>query len=454
MLTEFLQYLYGVCRFAEGNSLLLAVSGGVDSMVLAHLCHEARLPFAVAHCNFQLRAADSDADAAFVQQWAQARGIPFFTENYDTALLAQQAGVSIQMEARRLRYSFFERLRQQHGYTFVATAHHINDAVETLLINLTKGCGIGGLHGIAPKQGAVLRPLLAFTRQQIDSFAQKQQIAFREDASNAEDKYIRNKIRHQVVPALQHINPQLEHTFAHNFRRFADAEILYRQAIEQYRKKLLQPRGKDIRIPVLLLKKTPAAATVLYELLQPYGFHAAQSTDIIAHLQHSESKQYFSDSHRLVQEPRFLWILAKNTQESERFLIEKKQQWRLQLPDFVMNGKIKTAATTTINTNSRYAFLDAEKIEFPLTLRRWEQGDYFYPFGMKKPKSDKVGKKKLSKYFKDEKWTLLQREQVWILQDAAKRVVWVVGARIDQRFAVHEKSKTILHLYIKHIAEV
>ena len=311
--------LYGACKFHKGERLLVAVSGGVDSVVLCHLLKELNVDFGIAHMNFQLRGSDSMEDEAFVGKLAKTLDVPFYTKKVNTTEVVEQSKDSTQMVARQLRYDWFEDIRKTNGFHAIATAHHQNDTAETILYNLSKGTGIAGLHGIRPRNGKIVRPLLALNKTDLLEYAEINELKFREDVSNQSIKYARNKIRHQVIPVLKELNPILEQTLFETAERMTETEALYYFAIEQQQKKLLKWRGEDGFISLINLKKhIVSPKTVLWEILKSKGFSSKQIEDIMLSVENPAGQQFLSSSHRLLTTKRFL-ILSPYPIKEEGF---------------------------------------------------------------------------------------------------------------------------------------
>ncbi len=420
---------------SDTDSILLAVSGGEDSMVMADLFLKSHIQFGVAHCNFGLRGKDADLDEQLVRDWCAANTIRFHSVRFETQKKSEEWKKGIQETARILRYEWFEQIRAHFRYTRVATAHHGNDNVETLLINLFKGTGISGVHGILPENGKVIRPLLFATKEMIAAYAGANNIIFREDASNASDDYLRNAVRHNIIPAVQQWFPNGIANANESIARFAQAELLYKKAIEQERKKLIEQRGKDFYVPIRKLSKREPLETLCYELMHPFGFSSAQVPQII-HLMSAESGHYLSsDTHRLIRNREFLIVTTLPTNHADLILVEAA-------PCTVDTGKeIFSFAIQPkpqqISPDRNLAYLDLHHVEFPLALRIWKTGDYFYPFGMK------MKKKKISRMLIDEKVPLHEKEHIRILE-SGKRVAWLCGMRIDDRFKITDTTESVL----------
>ena len=420
-----------------GATLLVAVSGGADSVALAHLLHTSGIPIQIAHGNFRLRGKESERDETFVRIFAAQLNVPFHVKHFDTNEYASSRKLSIQEAARDLRYAWLEELRIQAGLTAVATAHHMQDSVETIWMNLSKGTGISGMHGILPKQGALVRPLLFATREDIAGYMMAEQLAFVEDSSNASDKYTRNYFRHHVLPPLKEAFPDVVRQTGASIQRFREAEMLYQQAVEGYRKKLVEKKGEEYFIPVLKLKQVQPLATLAYELLKPFGCNthlAAQAVDL---LEAGPGKFVTTATHRIVRDRKWLIITPLQEALSAHFLIEAGQR-EVRLPGVRITLREEKYDGRPIPADADVAYLNASALSFPLMIRKWKTGDYCYPLGLYK-------KKKLSRLFIDQKLSLPEKEKVWVLE-SDKRIVWVMGMRLDHRFRVTEHTEQILVL--------
>ncbi|MES2591433.1 MAG: tRNA lysidine(34) synthetase TilS [Bacteroidota bacterium] len=441
MVTSFLHYIQKENLFKIDEKILLTVSGGIDSVLMCELFHKAGLSFGIAHCNFQLRAEESDTDEEFVEALAEKYDVPFHCTSFDTKAFAKKNKLSTQVAARELRYQWFEEIREQYQYQYIATAHHQDDSIETFFINFIRGTGISGLHGILPKQGIIIRPMLFTAKQEIETYVKKHKIKYREDSSNASDKYVRNKIRHQVIPVLKELNPSLENTFTTTIEHLRAVESIYKKDIESKRLKAVKQGETGITISIEQLKKLQPISTYLYEFLKPFHFNASTVNEIIAALDGESGKQYFSASHRLIKDRALLLIepIVKNGAiegESPRAFPIKKSQKAFINEELELNFKIlKKSPDTVLQTPNTIAALDFDKLEFPLHVRKWQQGDAFHPLGMK-------GKKKLSDFFIDKKLSLKQKENTWLLTSADK-IVWIIGLRMDERFKITEKTQKI-----------
>jgi tRNA(Ile)-lysidine synthase len=423
-------------RFGDRKiPVLLALSGGIDSMVLAHLLLAAKIPFAAAHCNFSLRGADSDGDAAFVHDWCRGRNVECHIQVFNTAGYAAEWGESIQVAARNLRYGWFEQLRTQYGYAAVLTAHHAGDVAETMLINLCRGTGIAGLHGIPERNGAVIRPLLFATRAGIAAYAEKHGITWREDASNAKTEYLRNALRHEVLPKLETLMPGAAARIAETAARLGDAEIFYRAAIAKRLGRLLERRGQDWYIPLKLLEKTPGPATVAWELFTPFGFSAEQIPLILGLAGSESGRAIASPAHRVIRHRDFLVVTAIAPASADLVLVEEiPGAVNTEGGSFSFSWELPMAA---LPDDPNVACLHGDEIALPLVLRTRREGDYFYPLGMGGKK------KKLKRFLIDIKLPLPEKDRIRILE-CDKKILWIAGKRIDERFKVRPATKRVL----------
>ena len=424
--------------FGTGRgTLLLALSGGIDSMVLAHLLLTAGIPFAAAHCNFGLRGRDADDDADFVQEWCSKHSVICHLEVFDTALLATQRKQSIQVAARELRYQWFEALRLEHHYSGILTAHHADDVAETVLMHLCRGTGIAGLHGIPERNGAIIRPLLFATRNDIADYALAEHISWREDASNQKTDYLRNAFRHKVLPQIEGLMPGASRRMAATALRISDAEAIYRQAIAKRLSRLVMQHGKDWYVPVKLLAKTSQLHTIAYELFTPFQFSPEQLSYILQ-LMHSESgRSIASATHRIIRHRDFLVITAHAPAAADLILIEELPL-RLETADGVFTISWE-APVAEYPDDPNIALLHGDALSLPLVLRTRREGDYFYPLGMGGKK------KKLKRFLIDIKMPAHEKDRVRILEWEGK-ILWIAGKRIDERFKARPSTKRILKI--------
>ncbi len=452
LLERYKEFIHKENLFQLKDKLLLAVSGGVDSVVLCELCKQAGYDFVIAHCNFKLRGEESERDEIFVKELGNKYGVEVLVKKFDTEKFAEENKLSIQIAARELRYKWFDELLHKikkdlpaegsnspiRGLGAILTAHHANDNIETLLMNFFKGTGVKGLRGILPKQANIIRPLLFAKKEELLEFAGLNKLTFVEDSSNASDKYSRNYFRNQLIPGLQKVFPQVEENLVDNLQRFREIEMLYKQSVNLHKKKLLELKGNEINIPVLKLLKTVPLPTVVYEIIKDYSFTAHQTDEVIALLKSESGKYIQSSTHRIIKNRNWLIISPNENKEAENILIE--DEGNLQFADGSLQTKKIINTQYSILNDQLIAQLDADEIKFPLLLRKWKRGDYFYPLGMKK-------KKKLSRFFIDQKLSLTQKEKTWIIE-MDKKIIWIVGLRIDDRFKITEKTKNILQIIL------
>ena len=407
------------------RKILLAASGGLDSTVLLHLLVKLEYTVAVAHANFQLRGEESEQDEVWVRQLANNYHIPFYTQRFETNNYATENGLSIQMAARNLRYEWFDALCDKLNYDFVATAHHLNDNLETVLLNFTRGAGLAGMLGIPEKKGRIIRPLLPFNRNEMEEYATVHGLTWREDSSNISDDYNRNFIRHQVVPKLKELNPSLEETFSRNTERLHAADELARHELKRLRETYVLQSGRQIKILKSLVGLFHYPAPVLLELIKDYGFNLDQCTEVVSAVQGQPGKLFFSGTHQLVVDREHLIISAQKDKPGEVQIEEGAEE--ATLGSLVLKiGKKSPADFADNRRDTAMAILDRDKLKFPLTWRTWRRGDFFFPLGMDH-------RKKLSDFLVDSKISMTDKEDVTVLESGGE-IAWVVGYRIDNRF--------------------
>ncbi len=440
LLTQFKEYIKKHHLFTKGERVLIAVSGGVDSIVLCELCHQAGYDFVIAHCNFQLRGKESDADEQLVNELKSKYNVEVLVKKIDTEKYATDHKTSIQIAARELRYQWFAEIVANSSMKLncLITAHHANDQVETLMMNFFRGTGINGLQGILSKDEGfgmqIVRPLLFAKKEVIISFAEEHTLQWREDGSNNTNKYTRNYFRNELIPSIEKVFPSVESNLLDNIDRFKEVNILYQEAIRVNKLKLVETRGNEWHIPLLKLKKTPAFPTVLFEVIKEVGFASSQVPEVIKLMEAETGKFITSKTHKIIINRGWLIISPILSNESNHILIDEKQE-ELCFSEGTLNIKY-SQKTEKIAADEHIAQIDANGIEFPLLLRRWKQGDYFYPLGMNK-------KKKLSRFFTDSKYSLTEKENAWVIESGNK-IVWVVGKRIDNRFKITHQTKRIV----------
>lgn len=435
MLKRLEKHLQKKFSFIENKQLLIAVSGGIDSVVLTHLFHQLSYKCTLAHCNFNLRNKESDLDEEFVIGLGKELDMPVETIKFDTINYAEEKKISIQMAARNLRYNWFQKLVKKNNLDYVFTAHQKDDVLETFLINFTRGTGLDGLTGIPEINENILRPLLIFAREDITNYAAENKITWREDLSNSSTKYFRNKIRHTIVPILKELNPNLLKSFDNTLLNLKESQTLVKDRIRNLKNHVITYESDGsvkISITKILELKNPKAH--LYELLKPYGFTSWK--DVINLLDAQSGKQIFTPSHRLIKNRDEL-ILTTFTGEGNNNYQINEQTVSIDSPISLKFSRIDKLESIGFKT----ACIDKNLLKYPLTVRNWQKGDYFYPIGMQ-------GKKKLSKYFKDEKMSLLEKEKTWLLC-SDNEIVWVIGKRLDNRYKTSDKTTNILKVELQ-----
>jgi tRNA(Ile)-lysidine synthase len=425
MLHRFTEYLEKQALCAGGDRILLAVSGGIDSVVMAHMFHAAGYDCAMAHCNFQLRGEESDGDEAFVRELASSLEMPVYVKCFEVDKVAEEKGISIQMAARELRYDWFRDLLKGESLDLVATAHNKNDSVETFFLNLSRGSGIRGLKGIAPRRGHIIRPMLFATRQEIQAYRQELGISFREDASNFETKYQRNKIRHDVIPVMEQLNPGFVESMCRSMNQLGEMYLIYEDTLDQKRTVLFKEHQGRILIDLRELAGLHPLNTWLYELFSPFGFSRAQCEGIEKIMEAEPGRRSISPSHQLYKDRDQLILIPSPRNSFDRYYLDGPEKHSY-LP-FAMDMEVLDREELgEIPGDPRIACLDLDLVQFPLTIRRWMYGDYFYPLGM-----DQI--KKLSDFFVDEKIPVPEKRAPG--SGLRKKIVWIMGQRIDHRFA-------------------
>ncbi len=431
--------------FLNGKKLLIAISGGIDSIVLTHLFYKLNYSISLAHCNFSLRGKESNKDEVFVKELGEKLQVPTFTIQFETEKYATKNGISTQMAARDLRYSWFDKIRLENNIDYIITAHQKDDVIETFIINLTRGTGLDGLTGIPEINGTLVRPILPFDRNDILIYATKNKLQWREDRSNSSIKYVRNKIRHKIVPVLKELNPGLLDTFQNTLDNLKGSQQIVKDRIENVRQKVIVKHSHEIHFDISKLKSLSNPKVYLFQLLNAYGF---TEWDGIYNLLNAQSGKFvFSKTHRLLKN-RDLLILSKITsEETILFSISEnttkiKNPLKLKFETINISFDTKNHQNKILNElifdDNNTVSIDYDKIQFPLTIRKWQKGDYFFPIGLQ-------GKKKLSKYFKDEKMSLIEKENTWLLC-SKNDIIWVIGKRLDDRFKVLDTSSKILKI--------
>ena len=413
------------------DRVIVGLSGGMDSMTLIDVLLSLGYNCMAVHCNFHLRGEESERDAAFVEQWCESAKVGLVSVDFDTYRYAAEHKISIEMAARELRYKWFEDIRKEHHADAIAVAHHRDDLAETVLLNLIRGTGIRGLSGISPKNNSIVRPLLGVSRDEIEAYVDERKLPFIFDSSNSDDAFVRNFLRLNVIPLLEKINPSVKNAIYRTAQHVGEARKIYDFYVENQKKAIFAGN----RINIDKLKTTLSPATMLFEILSPFGFNASVIEDICQCLDSIPGKVFYSNDYRLIKDRKDL-ILDKISDENlsqREYAIDKVSQeitYPIRLKISFLSGNI------TINKDARFLYADADKLSFPLTLRKWQPGDWFIPFGMK-------GRKKLSDFFTDRKFSLPDKENAWVLT-SDEDIVWVVGERSDDRFKITESTENVL----------
>ena len=435
MLHEFLKFIEDNRLIKKNDRVLLAVSGGIDSMVMTDLFIKSGINIGIAHCNFTLRAGESDKDEKYVREFATDHNIPYYSQRFDTRAISCEKKISVQMAARNLRYTWFEEIRNKNGYDSIAVAHNLSDNVETFLINLARGTGIKGLSGIKKKSGRVIRPILFASRLTIEEYSTNWKINYREDSSNIETKYTRNKIRHLILPLMKEINPSIEAALNETAERLSSVNDIFYGYISSLRKTIFKNNSGIFLVNISLLRPFLNNNTVLFELFRPFGTGSGTLTDLHNIIKGKTGIQLITDTHRIIKNRNELIITARSDQKKEISVINtltglKKNQFISSV------RKVSMSESLRIPSNPEIACIDYQKISFPLIIRKWQFGDIFYPLGMKH-------RKKLSDYFIDRKFSILEKENKMVLESAGS-IVWIIGERLDNRFRINESTKEAL----------
>jgi tRNA(Ile)-lysidine synthase len=437
LFSRFKKNVYKTCNLSPDAKILLAVSGGIDSMVLMYLFSELGMQCEVAHCNFQLRGEESDQDEVFVRDHAQKCNFPVFVARFETEEYAAEHKLSIQMAARQLRYDWFNRLTKAHNCRAIAIAHNLNDTIETFFINMGRGTGIDGFRSIQPVSGIIVRPLLSFTRTEIVQYASVNQIPHREDSSNNSDKYQRNFIRHNISPLFSQIFPGFDRIMERNLGYLSDTAKLYHAQIDSLLKEIVSEQDSVTYINIPKLKEALAPQTVLYELLNKYGFSSAEMDDIWSAVYSTSGKQFYSATHQLIKDRECFILLPRKEQSVERTYVEEGIV-SIEAPLKLTIEVIERTPDWKLEPDYAVAWLDASSLNFPLMIRKWQKGDYFIPLGMS-------GMKKISDYFIDSKMSITDKENAWLLV-SDNQIVWVIGRRVDNRFRIKNSTQKIIKI--------
>lgn len=440
MLESFIKYANREGLIEPQENILLGISGGLDSIVMHDLFNKSNIKYAIAHCNFGLRGDESDEDEIFVRELAKDNNVEIHTKKFDTKNYAIENKISIQMAARKLRVEWFEQLIKECDYVSYATAHHKDDQIETFFVNLLRSTGISGLHGILPQKDKLIHPMLFSNREEITNYALKNKLAFRQDSSNLKKDYLRNKIRHDLLLQLKNINPDYAEILTNNISRFRQAEAIYKKEIERAKEKLIIKEKDGIKIPISKLLQLDPIETYLYEMVSPFNFNISDVNDIVKSFDASSGKQFLSSTHRIIKDRDFLILTELNnpSKKDNRYSISMNCV-KVESPINLIFEHIEKTEKIDFPANNDIAFFDFHKLEFPLSIRKWEKGDFFNPIGMNH-------KKLLSDFFIDQKLSILEKENTWLLTSNNK-IVWIIGLRIDNRFKITDSTRKILKIY-------
>lgn len=427
------QYIIKHQLLSGEKPVVVGISGGADSVALLHILVSLGYKCIAAHCNFNLRGDESFRDEQFTIDFTKRLQVPLCKISFETNKYAQENRLSVEMAARELRYRWFEELLNTYDADAVAVAHHRDDSVETLLINLTRGSGLTGLTGIKPKNGNVVRPLLCVSREDIYAYIENNGLEYVTDSSNSSDIYTRNFIRLKVIPLLEEINPSVKASLARTANHLYDASLIYNHSIEEARRVIIQ----NNRLSISALLSFPAPATILYEMLKPYGFSRTVCESIFTVLDKDSGKIFYSSTHRLLKDRSDLLIDVLSGEDNRAYLINLEDD-NVDLPVELKPEIVVIKESYQIEKDKKFAYFDFDKLSFPLVLRHWQEGDWFVPFGMK-------GKKKISDYFSDKKFSLFDKEKTWLLC-SGQDVIWIVGERTDNRYRIEKTTKRVLKL--------
>lgn len=438
MFNQFIQFVKEQQLIKPQQKVLLAISGGIDSMVLLHLFEKSGFNYGIAHCNFQLRGEESDGDEEFVKQQVLIHGVPAFFESFDTAEYAKLCGISIEMAARELRYEFFEKVRIENGFDSIATAHHQDDLIETFFLNLSRKTGIKGLTGIKAKAENLIRPLLFTERNKIEAFAKEYFIEFREDSSNSEIVFQRNFLRHKILPLFSELNTAFKKNILASVGNLKDAELVYSGFLNSEKIDIVSDIENETVIDIAGLQKSSYPKILLLEILSESNFNATVVDEIFASLTTESGKQFYSKTHRLIKDREKLFVSTHKDEETKIYYLEK-QDLELFEPFDITIEKLPALGFQIIKKEN-VACIDLDEVGFPLLIRKWKQGDYFQPLGM-------TGFKKVSDFFIDQKIPIHKKENTWLLC-SGKKIVWIMGLRLDNRFKVTRQTQQVLKIEI------
>lgn len=436
MIVKFQQYIdqHQLCN--NNDQILVAVSGGIDSIAMLHLFVKSNYKIAIAHCNFQLRARESDEDEKFVQNLGRHYGIDVFTKRFDTKSYAENQKISIQMAARELRYEWFEQLMEENGFNILAMAQHADDQVETFFINLLRGSGLTGLRGMPLKRDRIIRPLLFARREEIITYVKKNSLFYREDSSNNEDTYLRNKIRLQLLPDLLKIDRNVIDAILESIGHLNESDRLLQFEINERYKIIFKENDGYLRVSKNDIEKLQPREIWMYYLLRKFNFNRDTTNKITNAICGTQTgKIFFSVTHEAVIDRNDVLIRPLKKVTDETYFINDDQD-SITEPLNLRFENVPNNQAFKINTDAQVAQVDKDKLNFPLILRKWQHGDRFRPIGLK-------GSKLLSDYFIDKKFSRFEKEEIWLLL-SQNEIVWVIGYQIADAFKISEKTKNIL----------
>ena len=436
MIQKFTAHINTNVPFLKDKKLLIAISGGLDSVVLYHILTSLNFNISLAHCNFNLRGKESYLDEEFVNNLSQKTSNQIFIKSFDTEKYSKENKLSTQIAARELRYTWFQELVEKHNFDYILTAHHADDNLETFLINLTRGTGLEGFTGIPKINGNIVRPLLPFSREEILKYAKENKIEWREDASNASTKYTRNKLRHQVIPVLKEINPSLLSSFKKTLENLQESQQILEDRIEEVSSEIIETKEAITKINIDKIQQLSNPKAYLYQLLKNHSF--TEWNDVYDLLSAQSGKQVFSKTHRLLKDRDFLILSRKtavNLDKVESSFVINKDELEITNPIHLTFETVKQISTE----NKQTIYVDKDLLKYPLLVRKWQNGEYLYPTKMQ-------GKKKLSKFFKDDKFSLLEKENTWLLCNADNEIIWVINHRQDRRFSTTSSTRKTLKI--------
>ena len=438
MLDKFLSYIAENKLITNKHKVLLAVSGGIDSVVMTHLFHKAKFNIHLAHCNFKLRSKESDEDERFVLNMAKKFKIKSYTKNFETLDYSDKNNLSVQMAARELRYEWFHELVEKFNYDCIAIAHNQDDLVETFLINLSRGTGIKGLTGMKAKQNKIIRPLLFASRKEIEEYSKIYKIKYREDSSNKEIKYQRNLIRHEIIPLFEKLNPSFKKTLIKEMAVLNSTAKVYEQELQKILKAVTISEKPNHVLSVQKILSLRLGPEILYDLLNHYSFSFSVIRDIHSSLCGGSGKLFYSENYVLLKDRKTLVIEKLKKSESKESIDIEEGDTRIEYPLKLNFSKGIKQKEFEISTSRKIISVDLDLINYPLKIRKWKKGDYFYPLGMK-------NKKKLSDFFTDRKINRLEKEKVWVLT-SKNDIVWIIGHQIDERYKVRPETENLLNI--------